>query len=211
MISQRADSVIVLDFETTGLSPNSGDRAIEIGAVLLEQGRITERFQELMDPGFQISSFIEKYTGITNRMLLDAPGCSEVMGRFADFISDHNLVAHNASFDRRFLDSELGMIQRKYPGRFACSMLVARRLYPNAPNHKLGTLVGYRSISTEGVFHRALADSEMTARLWLRMLDDIRRRYGLSAISFDLMRELSRKPKRSADSFLRHVSSGKSD
>ena len=65
----KADTVIILDFETTGLSPDMGDRAIEIGAVRIENGIIKERFQELMNPSQRISSFIESYTGITNNML----------------------------------------------------------------------------------------------------------------------------------------------
>lgn len=81
-----ADSVVVLDFETTGLSPQYGDRAIEIGAVLLENGVIVDRFQRLMNPGFRISPFIESYTGITNEMLKAEPPCEEVMAGFSDFI-----------------------------------------------------------------------------------------------------------------------------
>lgn len=68
-----ADTVIVLDFETTGLSVDGGDRAIEIGAVRIEQGRITDRYQSLMNPGKRISRFIEDYTGIINSMLKTAP------------------------------------------------------------------------------------------------------------------------------------------
>ena len=197
-----ADTVVVLDFETTGLSPNQGDRAIEIGAVLLEQGRVTDRFQQLMCPGFRISRFIEDYTGITNGMLADAAPCGRVMAEFADFIGDHNLVAHNASFDRRFLDAELSLIRRNYSGAFVCSMLVARRLYQDAPNHKLGSLVALKNIPNDGVFHRALADSEMTAKLWLMMLHDIGARYGMSSVSFQLMGQISRKPKGAVHHFL---------
>jgi DNA polymerase III subunit epsilon len=197
-----ADTVVVLDFETTGLSPNLGDRAIEIGAVLLERGRVADRFQQLMCPGFRIDSFIENYTGITNKMLAKAAPCATVMRQFADFIGGHNLVAHNASFDRRFLESEFGLIRRKIRGAFACSMLAARRVYQDAPNHKLGSLVAFKNIPTDGVFHRALADSEMTARLWLMMIDDIRDRYGVPDISFQLMQQVSRKPKGAVHRFL---------
>ncbi|HEX7762925.1 MAG TPA: exonuclease domain-containing protein, partial [Cellvibrio sp.] len=63
-----ADSLVVFDFETTGLSPDMGDRAIEIGAVLIEDGRITDRFQQIMNPGIRIPLFIENLTGITNAM-----------------------------------------------------------------------------------------------------------------------------------------------
>lgn len=147
----KANTVIVLDFETTGLSPNYGDRAIEIGAVRIENGKITDRFQQLMNPGRPIDSFIENYTGITNAMLENAPPCKEVMHDFADFIEGYNLVAHNASFDKRFLDSEMKKISRHYTGQFAFSMLMARRLYQDAPNHQLGTLVKYTNIRSEGV------------------------------------------------------------
>ncbi len=198
----RADTVVVLDFETTGLSPNLGDRAIEIGALRIEQGVVTERFQQLMNPGFRIDPFIEQFTGITNAMLRRAPGCAEVMDQFADFIGDHNLVAHNASFDRRFLDGELRLIKRDYSGAFACSMLVARRIYQEAPNHKLGSLVAYKNIPTDGVFHRALADSEMTAKLWLKMLEDIEAQYNVSTITFQLMQQLARTSKGAVRDFL---------
>jgi len=107
------DSVIVLDFETTGLSPQYGDRAIEIGAVLIEDNMTIERFQGLMDPGFRISSFIESYTGISNDMLKNAPPREEVMEQFAEFVGDYPLVAHNASFDRKFLDAEFEFSKRR--------------------------------------------------------------------------------------------------
>jgi len=204
-MSNRADTVVVLDFETTGLSPGQGDRAIEIGAVLIEGGEVVDRFSQLMNPGFRISGFIESYTGITNQMLKSAPPCNEVMEQFTDFIGDYNLVAHNASFDQRFLDAELSVINREYGGSFACSMLVARRLYQQAPNHKLGGLVAYKDIQTDGVFHRALADTEMTVKLWLLMLDDIVEKYGLSSIPFKLMQQLSKKPKKAVHSFLTNL------
>ena len=191
---------MILDFETTGLSPGMGDRAIEIGAVRLENGRVTGRFQELMNPGHRISGFIESYTGITNGMLKDARPCGEVMRDFADFIGGYNLVAHNASFDKRFLDAELERVSIHYPGQFACSMLAARRIYQQAPNHKLGTLVAYKRFPVDGTFHRALYDSEMTAKLWVAMLGDIEEQYETSVIPFRLMQKLTKTPKHSVRS-----------
>jgi DNA polymerase III subunit epsilon len=182
--------VVVLDFETSGMSPDHGDRAIEIGAVLLREGVIVDRYQSLMNPGRRVNSFIEAYTGITNEMLSAAPQASKVMAEFADFIGDTPLVAHNASFDRRFLDAELGHIGRRRKQDFGCSLLVARRLYPEAPNHKLETLIRYKGLPVDGRFHRAMADSEMTASLWMRMVSDLQSICGLSRISFELMRDL---------------------
>jgi DNA polymerase-3 subunit epsilon len=203
-----ADTVIVLDFETSGLSPDRGDRTIEVGAVRVEAGKITERFQSLMNPGIRVSGFIENYTGITNRMLHAAPPCKTVMARLADFIADHDLVAHNAAFDQRFLDAECQRIRRCYAGAFACSMLAARRVYPDAPSHKLATLMTFNQLPTSGTFHRALADAEMTAHLWLGMLNDIREQYRIRHIPFSLMQALTRVPKAAAGRFLKQCESG---
>lgn len=197
--------VIVLDFETTGLAPKNGDRAIEIGAVRIEGNMITDRFQSLMNPGCRISYFIESYTGITNDMVEAAPPCEEVMEQFAEFIGGHPLVAHNASFDRRILDAELGYIGRSRNSSMACSMLAARRVYPHAPNHKLGTLVRYCAIRTDGTFHRALADAEMTGHLWVAMIDEIKNTYGLNQVPFDLMRELSAIARAKAPAYLAKI------
>ena len=200
----NANTVVVLDFETTGLSPGMGDRAIEIGAVRIEDGTVTARFQELMNPGQRVSGFIESYTGITNAMLANARPCAQVMRDFSEFIVGYNLVAHNASFDKRFLDAELSRISKRYSGQFACSMLVARRICQNAPNHQLGTLVKYMSIPIEGTFHRALYDSEMTAKLWVAMLENIRCDYALSVIDFGLMQKLVKVPKHAMSNFFKN-------
>ena len=172
-----------------------GDRAIEIGAVRLEKGEVVDRFQALMNPGKRVSNFIEGYTGITNRMLSQAAPCDEVMDEFAGFMGDSNLLAHNASFDKRFLDAELRRISRKYNGKFACSLLVARRLYQQAPNHKLGSLIAYRNIPSQGGFHRALFDSEMTAKLWMTMLEDISQITMRKDVPFKFIQKLAKTPK----------------
>ncbi|MCK5668895.1 MAG: 3'-5' exonuclease, partial [Gammaproteobacteria bacterium] len=112
------------------------------------------------------------------------------------------LVAHNASFDKRFLDAELGKISRSYSGQFACSMLMSRRIYQDAPNHKLATLIEYANIPIDGVFHRALYDSEMTTKLWLAMLDNISEQYDIVSIPFTLTQKLTKIPKHDVHQFL---------
>jgi DNA polymerase-3 subunit epsilon len=196
-------AVIVLDFETTGMSPTYGDRPIEVGAVRIEHDRIVDRFQELMNPGFTISWFIESLTGISNDLVAEAPPCEEVMTRFADWIGDTPLVAHNAGFDRKFLDAELALVGRERTNPMACTVLAARRLYPESPNHKLATLVSHLGIFTGGTFHRALADAEMTGHLWIAMTDLLCSRYNLSEIPFTLMQEMTRIGRRKVDRFLR--------
>ncbi len=199
---ENANSLVVLDFETTGLSPNNGDRAIEIGAVRIENGVITDKYQALMNPGFRISGFIESYTGISNRMLSGAPACGQVMSEFADFIGDDNLLAHNAAFDKKFLDAELSKVSCEYNGEFICSLLVSRRINLDAPNHKLGTLVNYKNIPSDGAFHRALYDAEMTAKLWLSMVDDINQKISHDFVPFSLIQKLSKTAKKDVSKLL---------
>ncbi|PHS16365.1 MAG: DNA polymerase III subunit epsilon [Kangiella sp.] len=190
-----ANTLIILDFETTGLSPTMGDRAIEIGAVRLQDGKIIDSFQELMNPGFDVDTFIENYTGITNEMLTDARSCESVMKDFGDYIGGDNLVAHNASFDQRFLDAEFEEISHQYSGEFVCSMLLARRLYQESPNHQLGTLIQYKNITAKGDFHRALFDAEMTSKLWLQMLTDLEDIHQVFEPTFSQVKKLSKTPK----------------
>ena len=201
-LKMRADSLVILDFETTGLSPDQGDRAIEIGAVKLAQGEVVDEFQALMNPGFKVTSFIEDYTGISNAMLAQADSCRDVMTNFADFIGDANLIAHNASFDKRFLDSEFRRLGHEYQGEFACSLLLSRRIFQDAPSHSLGNLINFMNLSGTGDFHRALYDAQMTAKLWLAMLDNIGERYGVFDLSFEQILKLCKTPKKSIHSCL---------
>ena len=199
---------IILDFETTGLSPNCGDRTIEAGAVVVEGGEIVDRFQSLMNPGMRVSSFIESYTGITNKMLSNAPPIAEVMTNLAKFIGRYHLVAHNASFDRRFLDAEFARLGYSRRQEVACSMLLARRIYPEAPCHTLETLVRYKKLQTTGIHHRALADAEMTAHLWLSLVRDLKLNYSLRHVTFELLMQLTKLPKAKVSSHLAQVAAG---
>jgi len=195
--------VVVLDFETTGLSPDNGDRAIEVGAVLVQDNRITDRFQSLMNPGVRVSSFIAEYTGITNQMLSGAPPVAVVMRQFAGFLGRHHLVAHNASFDRRFLDAELRRISLIRQQEFACSLMLSRRLNPDAPSHSLETLVRYKKLASNGVFHRALADAEMTAHLWVGMVHELKQEHHIKSVPFELMQHLMKLTKRAVPAYLK--------
>lgn len=184
------DTVAVIDFETTGISPDAGARATEIAAVLVRDGRVVGRYQSLMNAGAWVSPFIEQLTGITNEMVRAAPPAAKVMREVADFVGAHPMVAHNASFDCRFWDAELGRIRRARVHAFACTMLLARRIYPEAPNHKLGTLVEFAGLPVAGRHHRALADAEMAASLLLKLEQELERRFGLGPITHELLREI---------------------
>jgi DNA polymerase-3 subunit epsilon len=193
------DTVAVIDFETTGMSPETGARATEIAAVLVRDGRVVDRYQSLMNAGAHVPVFIEQLTGITNEMVRAAPSAARVMREVADFVGGHPLVAHNASFDRKFWDAELARIRARRIQEFACTMLLARRVYPQAPNHKLGTLVRFAGLPVAGRFHRAMADAEMAAGLLLKIEHELLRRFSLGAVTHELLRELQAAPRRELD------------
>ena len=189
------ETIAVIDFETTGLSPAMGDRATEVAVVIVDNGKIVDRYQSLMNTGARIPAFIEALTGISNAMIRKAPPATEVMCALAEFVGNVPLVAHNASFDSKFLDAEWLRINQRRQQEFACSMLLARRIYPAAPDHKLGTLVRHLGLPSAARHHRALADAEMTAHLWVRMVSDIRQKYALSAVPHEFLRALQKTPK----------------
>lgn len=188
------ETVVVIDFETTGLSPEQGARATEVAAVLISHGVIADRYQSLMNAGVHIPAFIEALTGISNRMVRQAPSAASVMTQLADFIGDITLVAHNAAFDKKFLQSELERIGRMQQAPMLCSMRMARRIYPNAPNHQLATLVRYAGIAESGTYHRAMADAEMTAGLWLSMHEELEKSFNLDSVPLALLQKIQSAP-----------------
>jgi DNA polymerase III subunit epsilon len=178
-----------IDFETTGLSPGRGHRIIEVGIAVLTGGRITDRYQSLVNPGRHIPWVVEDLTGINDEMVEAAPPARVVMREVLDFVGDRPLVAHNAGFDRRFYDMELDRIRRKRKQDFICSLRVARRLFPRAKNHRLETLIRLTGLRPTRL-HRALADSVLTARLWHHMIKQVRRRYRVRNVPIELMEAL---------------------
>lgn len=177
----------VIDFETTGLSPAHGARPTEIAIVIIDGDKITDRFQSLMNPSVSIPNDIQVLTGITNEMVRKAPKVEAVMREAVGFVGTHPIVAHNAAFDSKFWDDELRRIGGRRKQEFACSMLLARRLFPEAPNHKLSTLVQTLSLPETGRYHRALADAEATAYLLLHIRHELQRRFRLSSVSHELL------------------------
>ena len=196
--------VAVIDFETTGLSPAQGDRATEIAAVILQDGKVVGRYQSLMNAGVRIPSFIQELTGISDAMVRAAPPVADVMREVSAFVGDYPLVAHNASFDCKFWDAELARINRSRRQEFACSLLLSRRLLPQAPSHNLGALVEFANLPVAGRYHRALADAEMAASLLLRLEEELRGRYRVHDVSHELLRKIQRTPKTKLEHCLAH-------
>ncbi|MGC0153211.1 PolC-type DNA polymerase III [Chromobacterium vaccinii] len=184
--------VAVIDFETNGASPGRDCRATEIGVAMVEDGRIVDRFQSLMNAGVWVPPMIERLTGISNAMLKDAPPAAQVMAEAARFVGDAPLVAHNAGFDRKFWDYELAQLGLARRQDFACTVLLSRRLLPQAPDHKLGTLARWAGLPDTGRAHRALADAEMAAQLWLFLGDTLGRQFHLADLDHALLCKLQK-------------------
>ena len=184
--------VAVIDFETTGITPGPDCRATEIGVAMVENGRVVDRFQSLMNAGVRVPPMIEALTGISNAMLRAAPPVHVVMRDAAAFVGSAPLAAHNASFDRKFWDYELAQLGLARGQDFACTLLLSRRLLPQAPNHKLGTLTRWASLPDTGRAHRALADAEMAANLLCHLEDTLRGQFRLGDVSHGMLCKLQK-------------------
>lgn len=187
--------IAVIDFETTGLSPAMGDRATEVAIVMLEGGKVVGCFQSLMNAGVRISSFIEAFTGISNDMVTAAPPAAEVMAAASRFVGDAPMVAHNASFDRRYWTAELARLDLPAPQPFACTVLLSRRLYPQARSHSLGAMATLHQLPSAGRAHRAMADAEMAAALLARIQSDLCQRFDLPQALHPLLMKIQSSPK----------------
>ncbi len=174
-----APPIAVIDFETTGMAPAQGARATEVAIVLLQGTQVVDRFASLMRTGAWIPPFIEQLTGISNAMVAAAPPAEAVMREAARFVGGAPMVAHNAAFDSKFWQSELQHAGVQATQPFACTVLLSRRVYPDAPSHKLGNLIDHLGLPRTGRAHRALADAEMAAALLARMQHDLGQRYGV--------------------------------
>ncbi|MBK7006421.1 MAG: 3'-5' exonuclease [Burkholderiales bacterium] len=187
--------IAVIDFETTGMSPDMGDRATEVAIVMLERGVVVDRFQSLMNAGARISPFVESLTGISNAMIRSAPSAAEVMAQASRFVGDTPLVAHNASFDRRYWQGELARLDLPAAQPFACTVLLSRRLYPEARSHALGAMAAFHQLPSAGCAHRALADAEVTAALLARIQADLCHRFDLPEAPHPLLMKIQSSPK----------------
>ena len=178
---------IVFDTETTGLKPEEGDRVIEIGAVELINHIPTGRtFRTLINPGRPVSADTVRITGITDDHLKDAPRfeAPEVIDAFLEFLEDSILVAHNAGFDRAFLNMELERCG-KAPipeDRWIDTAAMARRKFPGAPA-SLDALCKRFDISLESrTFHGALLDSQLLASVYLELMGGRARAFSFEAV-----------------------------
>ncbi|HBN07740.1 MAG TPA: DNA polymerase III subunit epsilon [Cyanobacteria bacterium UBA8530] len=163
---QTNDRFVVVDLETTGLSPQKGDCIVEIGAVLVEGGSKKATFQTLVDPRRLIPYYAQRVHGISDKMVKGAPTVEEAIPLFLEFAQDSCLVSHNARFDRGFLDFF-------HPGLghpHLDTILLSRRLIPGLSSYKLDVLIEELNLAISGR-HRALGDAEATADLLLHLMN----------------------------------------
>ena len=173
-------SFVVFDLETTGLSPT--DCAItEIGAVVVENGEITESYNTFVNPGCHIPAEITKITNITDDMVSDAPGQEEALRDFLRFADGRVLVAHNAhGFDVRFLRASAERFGVPFQNTYLDTLPLAQALYLGLRNYKLDTIGKYLEIPPFQ-HHRACDDARALAQIFVKMIEDLRLR-GVTAL-----------------------------
>jgi DNA polymerase III epsilon subunit family exonuclease len=131
---------VVFDLETTGLSPRIGDRVIEIGAVAIEGKSIVGEFQSLINVSQPIHPMAQRVHGISREMLKGQPTPGEVIPKFHRFITNSILIAHNASFDVRFISNEFSLLNLDFNNVCLCTLKLGRGFFPNLKRHDLETL-----------------------------------------------------------------------
>lgn len=200
----------MLDFETTGLSPDSGDRITEVAALRIADGRIVERYVSLVNCGVRVPSFITQLTGITQAMVDGAPPADEVVPALIDFIGADVLAAHNASFDEKFLKAEGALLGHacRHAG-LVCSLKLSRRVFPGMASYKLGQLSRALGIVFKGNAHRAEADAEVAAHLLLHIGRHLGDAYGLEGVDPDLLVTLNRVAAAKVDAFMGVYAAGR--
>ncbi len=164
---------VVFDLETTG-AKTPPCRITEIGAYRVKNGEIVGEFQTLVNPETAIPPFIAQLTGITDRMVRDAPRFREIAHDFLDFIGDSVLVAHNAHFDLRFLNHEIGRMYEDYrvANAHLCTVQLSRKLLPHIENHRLNTVAAHYSVALLN-HHRASDDAHATAHIFVNLLSEL--------------------------------------
>lgn len=203
-----AASIVMIDFETSGMSPETGARVTEVAAIRLHQGMIVDRFVSLINCRVRIPSMITQLTGITQSMVDRAPPVEQVIPQLIEFIGEDYLAAHNASFDEKFLLDEaarLGLVAR-HRG-VICSVKLARRVFPGLASYSLGKLAAQLDVSFNGRAHRAEADAEVAAQIILLAEQRLRQHWDLAAVHPDVLIKINRLSSAKVPAFLKSLTS----
>ncbi|HPL53171.1 MAG TPA: PolC-type DNA polymerase III [Bacillota bacterium] len=174
------DEYVVFDIETTGLSP-ARDSITEIGAVKMRNGKLVDRFSELINPGIPIPENITRLTGITNGMVKGKDTIKVVLPKFLEFVKDSPIIAHNASFDCGFIIAKARELGLAFKNTIIDTLQLSRILLPELNRHKLNLVCEYLGISLEN-HHRADDDAEAAAEIMLKFMKILREK-GISDIA----------------------------
>lgn len=164
-----SDTFVVFDIETTGFSPVT-NRIIEIGAVKVEDGQITDRFSTFVNPEVPIPFEIEKLTSINDSMVMDAETIEVVLPKFLDFVGNAVLVAHNANFDVSFIRENAERQQIPVNFTYVDTVGIARMLLTGQTKYTLDAVAKTLKISLEN-HHRAVDDAECTAEIFMKFIN----------------------------------------
>ncbi|MFC1513923.1 PolC-type DNA polymerase III [candidate division KSB1 bacterium] len=160
---------VAVDVETTGTNSIS-DNITEIGALKIESGVIVDKFETLVNPGRYIPFDIMNLTGISNEMVNEAPGMKDVMPDFLDFLGDAVFIAHNASFDLRFINSELEKLGiERLLNDVVCTYKLSKKIYPDLKKLSLKRISTNLGIINQNP-HRAGSDAAVCAQIFIKML-----------------------------------------
>lgn len=149
--------IVFVDIETTGLSPMR-NRVIEVAALRVENGEVTQEFSKIINPECEIPYFIENLTGIRDADARKAPLFAEIAQPLHDILSDAIFVAHNVKFDYAFLRHEFSMADKKFQPNLFCTMQLSRALYPHLKSHKLEHIIERHGLTYQAR-HRAYDDA----------------------------------------------------
>lgn len=163
---------IVFDLETTGLSPEKNN-ILEIGAVKVNNGKIVDKFDTLVNPNTFIPPFLEQKINITNNMVADKPFIEEIFPKFVNFLEDYVLIAHNARFDMSFLLNNAEKLGYKINNTSLDTLKLSRQAFPSFKSHSLGNLCRYLEISLTSA-HRAYYDALATNEVYKKICENIK-------------------------------------
>ncbi|MGH7241711.1 MAG: 3'-5' exonuclease [Candidatus Saccharimonadales bacterium] len=163
--------LVFLDIETTGMSPATGGRITEIGALRVEGGKVVGEFKQLVNPEQHVPSFITRMTGISDDMLWDAPLFRSIAADLESFLDGAIFVAHNVNFDYSFIQAAFAEMGTKFNMDRLCTARLSRRLYPDQRRHNLDTIIERHGFTVTDR-HRAFDDAKVLWEFWQKAIEE---------------------------------------
>ena len=175
-----ADEIVCFDIETTGLKVER-EAITEIGAVVLKNGEITERFQTFVNPNRRLTPEIIGLTGITDAMLADAPQLKEALTAFLQFVNGRPLAAHNAEFDISFIRAGCRRVGLDFDPTYVDSLILAQNLLPELGKYKLDIVAEHLDLPAFN-HHRASDDAAMVGYMLIPFFEKMEKELGISRL-----------------------------